>query len=202
MLPEDPVDCTGCVMTYDLQATAQVPTTGGNYAFSGVNLSGQSGDRGRFLNYNMPSGSYFVLYDPVAEQSVKIFNPWVVTDNGKCSIQDGDCKQETQCEVWNIYLFVANDAELANGDLAFRINGGGVHLAREVKTDPDDPANSMPGFSIIVDTKVDCGSDLTVEIEYVPNNSTLPLPPGTNNFATGMKFTFHCGKCVGTEDPI
>jgi hypothetical protein len=202
-------NCTGCGLTFDFLAEAQVPTTGGNYAMSGVSLPNQPatsshGLGGLFVDDRsiMPSGAYYTIYDPQAEQSIKILNIWLMSENGKCAIVDGDCKEDTKCPVYNIYLFVDDDGEFAHGDIAFRINGGAVQLANENHTaNPQDPP-ILPGFGINIDTKVACGSDLTVEIEFVPNNSTLPLPAGYDNWATGMKFTFHCAKCVGTEDPV
>ena len=202
-------DCTGCGLTFDFQATVQVPTTGGNYALSGISLTNQPatsshGLGGLFIDDLdiLPSGSSYLIYDPEAEQGIKVGPIWIMAENGKCTVVDEDCKEDTKCLVSNIYLMIKDDAQLANGDLTFRVNGGETQLATEHHSNPTPPNDNLAGFGIILDKKMDCNSDLVVEIEYAPNNSTLPLPAGYDNWATGMKITFHCAKCVGTEDAI
>ena len=204
MLPEDQ-DCTGCGLTVDIQGFMKVPANGGNYTLSGVVINGlmmpSGSDTGLTAPAPGPSGSRWTIYDPDAEQGID-FNQLTITANdGECKKVDEDCQQDKPCKVVRIVMPVPKSM-LSNGDLAFRINGGAVQLAGE-ETFTLNGVDQFSQFSLPISTDMNCGGpNLVVEIEFAPNNSTLPLPAGYSNWATGMKITFHCARCVGTEDPI
>jgi hypothetical protein len=196
-------DCTGCQATVDIQGTIQVPA-GGNYTLSGVQINGtpMGSDNQASIHAPGPSGSRFVISDADGEQAIVFPDIIVKVLSGDCKLVDSNCVEATKCKPVSITMPVPK-AALSDGDMGFRINGGAVQLAGEETFS----VNGNPQFSQfdipLTGNDMACGgSDLVVEIEYCPNNSTLPLPAGYSNWTTGMKVTIHCAKCVGTEDPI
>jgi hypothetical protein len=211
------MSCDGCKMTFDIAGQVLVPLggnggggvgPGGNYFLSGILMTGLGPDSPSTglpvrVVPNTPSGSRWVIYDPESEDAISFPAISVAAYNGSCYKPQQDCVEQDKCLANGVYIHSSTNI-LEDGDIGFRINGGEVQHAQEQGVDWGEPGHPVIDyiFSMPLSTKMACGGeDVVVQLEYTPNN-TWPLPAGYDNWATGMTITFHCGKCVDTEEPI